>query len=173
MSLDRFLNAVKGQSSALDQAQGQPRFGTVASFDPQHYTARVLLQPEGVLSGWLPVLASWIGNGWGMVAPPAPGDQVLVVAQEGQAEHGVIVGRAFSDQAAPPQCAAGEFLLVHQSGASLRLAADGTVQIKGDLHVAGNVYDAQGCLSRLRGHYDSHTHVDSRGGTTSTPNQQD
>ena len=103
MSLDRFLNAVKGQSSALDQAQGQPRFGTVASFDPQHYTARVLLQPEGVLSGWLPVLASWIGNGWGMVAPPAPGDQVLVVAQEGQAEHGVIVGRAFSQSTTSPE----------------------------------------------------------------------
>ena len=85
----------------------------------------------------------------------------------------MIVGRAFSDQAAPPQCAAGEFLLVHQSGSFLKLAADGTVQVKGDLHVAGDVYDAQGCLSRLRGHYDGHTHTDSRGGLTSTPNQQD
>jgi hypothetical protein len=173
MTLDRFINAVKGHAGALDQGQGQPRFATVASFDPQTYTARVTLQPEGVLSGWLPVLASWIGGGWGMVAPPAPGDQVLVIPQEGQAEHGVIVGRAFSDQAQPPQCNAGELLLMHKSGSFLKLASDGTVQVKGDLHVAGDVYDKLGSLSRLRTHYDGHTHVDSRGGTTSTPNQQD
>ncbi len=171
--MERFLNAMKGQAGALDQGQGQPRFGTVASVDPQHYTARVTLQPEGVLSGWLPILSAWIGNGWGMVALPSPGDQVLVIAQEGQADHGVIVGRAFSDQAQPPQPAAGEFWLVHQSGSFLKLASDGTVRINGDLHVAGDVYDAKGSLDRLRQHYDAHTHTDSRGGGTSNPNPQD
>ena len=173
MSMDRFLNAVKAHAGALDQGQGQPRFGTVASFDPQHYTARVTLQPEGVLSGWLPILAAWIGNGWGMVAPPTPGDQVLVVAQEGEAEHGVIVGRAFSDQAQPPQCNAGEFVLVHESGSFLKLASDGTVRIQGDLHVAGDVYDAEGSLNRLRQHYDQHTHTDSHGDTSGPPKPQD
>ena len=36
-----------------------PRFGTVSSVDPGTATARVTLQPEGVLSGWLPLLTPW------------------------------------------------------------------------------------------------------------------
>jgi hypothetical protein len=47
------------------------------------------------------------------------------------------------------------------------------VQINGDLHVAGDVYDRQGSLSRLRSHYDSHTHIDSRNGQTTAPSPQD
>jgi len=48
--------------------------------------------------------------------------------------------------------------LVHRSGSFLKLAADGTVQVNGDLHVAGDVYDRHGSLAQLRGHYDAHTH---------------
>src|SRR4051794_35105765 len=89
-AMDRLLNAMKQQSSSLDQGQGQPRFGIVSSFDPAAYTVRVLLQPENVLSGWLPVLSQWVGAGWGLVAPPSPGDQVIVLTQEGDAEHGLV-----------------------------------------------------------------------------------
>ena len=94
--MERFLNAIKTHADALVQTQAQPRFGTITSVDPNTGTARLTLQPEGVLSGWLPVLSPWVGPGWGMICPPAPGDQVLVLAQEGAAEHGVIVGRIFS-----------------------------------------------------------------------------
>jgi phage baseplate assembly protein gpV len=171
--MDRFLNAVKMHADSLVQGQGQPRFGTVTSVNPATATARVAFQPEGVLSGWLPLLSSWVGAGWGMVCPPAPGDQVLVLAQEGNAEHGVIVGLAFSSSQQPPSAPSGEFWLVHGSGAFIKLQNDGTVQIKGDLHVDGDVYDSTGPLSRLRTHYNSHTHVDSRGGATTVPTPQD
>ena len=70
--MDRFLNAVKSQAGALAHGLGQPRFGIVTSVDPQNATARVLIQPEAVLSGWLPVLSPWIGSGWGMSCPPSP-----------------------------------------------------------------------------------------------------
>ncbi len=171
--MERFVNAIKGHADALLQSQSQPRFGTITSVDPSTGTVRLALQPEGVLSGWLPVLSPWVGNGWGMVCLPAPGDQAFVLAQEGAAEHGVVVGRIFSSQQRPPIAASGEFCLVHQSGSYIKLLNDGTVQIGGDLHVTGNVYDSAGSLSRLRNHYDSHTHLDSRGGVTSTTNQPD
>src|SRR5579864_7698553 len=100
--MDRLINPLKGHAAGMDLGQGQPRFGIVESFDPNTYAARVSLQPEGVLSGWLPVLSAWIGAGWGLASPPSPGDQVLVLPQEGHAEHGVIVGAAFCDQARPP-----------------------------------------------------------------------
>ena len=167
--MDRLLNALKAQAASLDRSLGQPRFGVVASVDPARYAARVSLQPEGVLTGWLPVLSAWTGAGWGAVCLPAPGDQVLVVPQEGDAEHGVIVGASYSDAARAPAAPAGELWLVHRSGAALQLCNDGTVHIAGDLHVAGDVYDKQGSLARLRGHYDTHTHPS----LASPPAQQD
>lgn len=166
--MDRFLNALKAHAGALDQAQGQPRFGTVSSVDPSAATARVLLQPEGVLTGWLPVLSPWIGAGWGLACPPLPGDQVFVLPQEGDAEHGVIVGRAYSDAQRAPVAPAGELWLVHRSGSFVKLQNDGTVQVSGDLHVAGDVYDRHGSLDRLRQHYDGHVH-----GASPTPTPQD
>ena len=171
--MDRFLNLIKQHAGALDQGGSQPRFATVTSVNPTAATARVTLQPEGVLSGWLPVLSPWIGAGWGMCCPPSPGDQVLVLAQEGDADHGIIVGRAFSNTQPPPATPVGELWLIHNSGSFIKLQNDGSIQMHGDLHVAGDVYDQQGSLSRLRGHYDAHTHTDSRGGTTTVPKQSD
>jgi phage gp45-like len=166
--MDGLFNALKAQATALDRSVGQPRFGVVASVDPTHATARVTLQPEGVLTGWLPILSPWVGAGWGLVCPPSPGDQVLVLPQEGVADHGVIVGRAFSGPQMPPAAPVGELWLVHKSGSFLKLTNDGTVQVNGDLHVNGDVYDRAGSLARLRQHYDQHTH-----GTGPTPSPQD
>jgi hypothetical protein len=48
--------------------------------------------------------------------------------------------------------------LVHQSGSFLKLVADGTIRINGDVHVNGDVYDKHGSLDRLRRNYDAHVH---------------
>lgn len=183
--MQQLLNALKTQSAALDQLGGHPRFGIVSSFDAKTYTARVQFQPENVLSGWLPVLASWGGSGWGLLCPPTPGQQVLVVAQEGDTEHGVILGTAFSQASAPPQAPAGEWWLVHQKGSYLKLLNDGSivasatgfslagdVAVTGNLKVSGDISDANGAhgtLASLRNAYDQHTHQQSGGGTTSIP----
>lgn len=161
--MDRFLNIVKAHASALDRAQGQPRFALVTSVDPARYSVRVQLQPEGVLSGWLPVLSAWVGAGWGLACLPAPGDQVLVLAQEGDGEHGVVVGAAFSDAVPPPAAPVGELWLRHRSGVTLKLCNDGTVRITGDVFVEGTLHatdiaDGAGSLSQLRAHYNAHVH---------------
>lgn len=171
--MEQFINLLKQHAAALDRATAQPRFATVTSVNPQAATARVQLQPEGVLSGWLPVLSAWVGAGWGMNCPPSPGDQVLILAQEGDAEHGIIVGRAFSLDHRPPPAPVGELWLVHASGSFIKLENDGAIRMQGDLHVSGDVYDRHGSLSGLRVHYDNHVHTDSRGGTTSVTNQPD
>ena len=171
--MERLLNILKAHAEALDCGAGQPRFGVVTSVDTNSACARVTLQPEGVLSGWLPILSPWVGAGWGLVCLPSQGDQVMVLAQEGNAEHGVIVGAAFSTTQLPPAAPVGEFWLVHSSGSFIKLQNDGTIRMNGDVHVNGDVYDSHGRLSGLRAHYDGHTHVDSRGGTTSVANEQD
>ncbi len=171
--MDGLRNAIKMQAGLLDSRVGQTRFGVIASVNSKLATARVRLQPEGVLSGWLPIMTAWCGAGWGLVCLPAPGDQVLVVPQEGHAEHGVIVGRVFSDRQKPPDAPIGEFWLVHRSGSSIRLRNDGTVTIKGDLHVDGHVFDRQGSLDRLRQNYNQHHHIAANGAQTGEPIPQD
>jgi hypothetical protein len=170
--IERLSNAIKSHAASLDQSSGQIKFGTITSVNSQNATARVLIQPDGVLSGWLPVLSQWVGNGWGMVCPPNPGDQVLVVPQEGDIEQGIIIGRSFSNKQKPPAVPGGEFWLIHQSGSFLKLCNDGTIRISGDLHVQGDVYDQHGPLSNLRTHYNSHRHSASNG-TTSPPTPLD
>lgn len=174
--MEDFWNAVKGRAAALDGLSAQARFAVVASFDAASYAARVTLQPEGVLSGWLPVLAGWVGGGWGMAAPLSPGDQVLVLGQEGDAEQAVVLGRLWSNVDAAPAAPVGEMWLVHASGSFVKLRNDGTVAMKattvsieGDLVVSGNISDrggSHGSLDTLRQAYDGHTHPDAQGGAT-------
>ncbi len=163
--MDDFLNQLKAQASQLDQGWAQPRLGLVASVDPTTFTARVLIQPEAVLSGWLPIGSAWVGAGWGLACLPSPGDQVLVIWQEGNAEHGIVVCRLWSNVAAPPPAPAGELWLQHQTGSYLKFKNDGTITSSagtwvhtGDLHVSGNVSDGHGSLSDLRLHYNEHVH---------------
>ena len=119
--MDQFWNMVKAQAGGLDGLAGVARFGLVSSFDPDAYAAKVLIQPENVLSGWLPIVSAWVGAGWGLAAPLMPGAQVLVIAQEGDAEHGVIIGAVWSTVDLPLAAPAGELWLQHQSGSFLKL----------------------------------------------------
>jgi phage baseplate assembly protein V len=163
--MDDFLNLIKGQAAQLDQAWAHPRVAVVGSSDMNTYTVRVLIQPEGVLSGWLPVSTIWAGNGWGLACLPQPGDQVVVVYQEGDAEQGVVIGRLWSNNVPAPVAPGGEFWLVHASGATIQLKNDGTIHSQGstwvhsgDLTVTGNISDYHGSLADLRDHYNIHDH---------------
>jgi len=163
--MDGFLNRLKAQAAQQDQGWAQPRLGVVTSVDPATFTARVTIQPEGVLSGWLPIASPWVGAGWGLACPPSPGDQVLVLWQEGDAEHGIVVSRLWSNASAPPAAPVGELWLQHKSGSFLKLHNDGSIESQagtwthhGDLHVTGNVFDSHNSLADLRTHYNEHVH---------------
>ena len=177
--MDQFWNMVKARAGGLDGLAGVARFGLVSSFDPTTYSAKVLIQPENVLSGWLPIVSIWVGAGWGLAAPPPLGAQVLVIAQEGDAEQGVIIGSVWSSVDKPIMAPAGEIWMQHQSGSFLKLLNDGTiamnasvVNITGSLVVTGDISDqngAHGTLAALRNTYDSHTHADPQGGVSGLP----
>jgi uncharacterized protein involved in type VI secretion and phage assembly len=162
-----FFDAVESTGKQTQGRFAQPRLAIVTSSDALKSMAKVLLQPERVLTGWLPVLTQWAGSGWGMACPPVPGDQVLVLPQEGDAQHGLIVGRLFSNSARPPSSEPGELTLKHQSGCSIRLLNSGIVSIVGDLHVSGDIYDTHGSMSKLRNDYNVHIHYTSNGQNTS------
>lgn len=141
--MDRLLNAIRGDAARLDGLHAQPRLATIESYDPDEHAARVRIEPDGALSGWVPVSALAVGNGIGVVAPPSPGDQVLVVAQEGDAEHLVVVGRIFSIRARPPVSPA--------TGAAVKPGEVAVFTEGAWLHVAGGVIHAEATELRYRG----------------------
>jgi phage baseplate assembly protein V len=136
MSMDRLMNALAAKASALDASSARLRWGIVTSVDPSGPLARVLIQPEGVASQWMPILHPVAGSGFGIVAMPQVGQQVAVSFQEGDHGSGVILGAAYSTTHLPPQPGGntvqpGEFAVVHPSGSFLHFRGQ-------DVFVSGN-----------------------------------
>lgn len=129
------LNAARREAERVLGNVAQPRMGLVSSYDPDRYSVKVRLQPEGTETGWMPMASPGVGNGFGIFAPPALGDQVLVLHQEGSSGSPVAVAGIYSDADRPVVeglggCPAGEKWIVHQSGARIRFQADGTLEIR-------------------------------------------
>ncbi len=127
------MQAIRNQmllaAKMADATRASTRIGIVTSFDPNSYSAVVKLQPDGMPTGWLPVVSPWTGNGWGLFAPPTPGDLVEVQFVDDSIESGFVCQRFFNDADRPLPCPSGEFWLVHQSGSLLKFHNDGTVEL--------------------------------------------
>ena len=193
------MNAMRAQADMASSGRASVRLAIVSSYDPGNYCAKVRIQPEDTETGWLPVVSHWVGNGWGLFAPPTPGDLVEVQFQEDDIEAGFVCQRFYNDTDRPLSVQSGEFWLVHKSGSFLKFHNDGTVELNaagtltstapqwnhtGPVHITGNVtvsqnitagqdiYDrngTKGTLQHIRDNYNAHTHSDPQGGATSTP----
>lgn len=153
----RFINALKGQMASMDARLAQPRIATVVSVQAGGHRAKVRIEPEGVETGFIPIGAAMVGNGTGIVSPPTPGDQVMVIPQEGDASQYVVVSRMFSARQGPPVSPAteqavqpGEVAIftdgawLHISGGVIHAEATtlkfkGKVEVDGDIEVTGDV----------------------------------
>lgn len=111
------------------------RLGIISAWDSSMYSAKVKIQPGDIETGWLPVLSPWVGNGWGLFAPPSVGDLVEVQFQDDDIDAGFVCQRFYNDVDRPLAVAPGEFWLVHQSGSALKFKTDGSVE----LIAAGNL----------------------------------
>lgn len=121
-----------------------PRVGLVSSYDPKK-GVKVQFQPEGTISGWIPLTALAVGNLFGVHFAPNIKDQVEVHFQEGDHMVARVMTRHFSaDADKQPEIQAGEYHLIHGSGAVIRMLQDGTVQIGGASTVTtGNIGGGQ------------------------------
>ncbi|MDR3538812.1 MAG: phage baseplate assembly protein V [Acetobacteraceae bacterium] len=147
---DRLIAAIKRHAAALDGTRGGFRWGIVQSVDPVNMRVRVMIQPEGVLSGWLPITQTGAGGGLTLVTVPQAGWQAAIVADNDEAEHGVVVGFAHNDASPMPSVAnaiggsaapaqPGETILSGPNGAVLRINENGTIFIAGDTFIEGNL----------------------------------
>ncbi len=191
-------NAMRLQAQRALASVVSSRVGQVTNYDPTSFTVRVQLQPDSVVTGWIPVASPWIGNGWGLCAAPNIGDMVVVDFINGDLEAGIVVGRLWNLQDLPLAPPAGEFWLVHKSGQFVKLTNDGkltlsdahgtTVSLNGDgtvssagtwthtgsMTVTGNVSVSQTLTATTDvvgggKSLKSHTHTDPQGGATGPP----
>jgi phage baseplate assembly protein V len=154
-------NQMRMQSGYTVNQQATPQLGTISTFDPNYYTAKVLLQPGDVLTNDIPVLTAVAGNGWGIFIPPVPGQMCVVIFQGGDPNNGVVVGLGFNDTNRPLPTPAGEIWLVHESGASIKLTNDGKIIINNTAAI--EVGDQGQALKKLLTEafvelYNNHTH---------------
>ncbi len=156
MNSMRRLQAVQAQAAAAAAraAVAPPRQAIVDSWDPVNQLVRVRLQPEDILTGWMPWKAVAAGSGWGLMASPFEGTQVEVTFEGGDVQIGSAGGGVFSDVDRPPQGPAGQGMTTgavwayDQGGSSLRLpntgkvAADGAMGVNGAVHSSAIVTSA-------------------------------
>ena len=105
------------------------RVGTVSNYDPGSHSVKVMLQPENILTGWIPLRVLATGNGFGVYCAPNLGDTVEVLFQEDSLEAPSAGLRFHDDAMVPPIVGAGEILIRHQSGSLLKFQANGDVEL--------------------------------------------
>lgn len=167
----------------------QPRHGLVQSVDPAQHLVRVEIQPEGVVTGWIPDCSIAAGAGLRVAMPSEIGTQVLVVPGEGDEGTYRIVGRLFDDETPPPVSAVtgkpaqpGEMLAVsgsatvHLSASSITLMVgqvkltldSGGLHLTGALDATGNITSTGGDVKAQSISLTQHTHSGVQSGSSNT-----
>ncbi|MEA5115963.1 MAG: phage baseplate assembly protein V [Geobacteraceae bacterium] len=182
--MEQFLNHMRHQAERYHSTIAKTRFGTVDSVNPANYSCKVKIQPEGLLTGWLPIASPWVGNNWGLFCLPMSGDMVDVHFDGGDLEAGYVSQRFYNDEDRPLSVTPGEFWLVHQSGSCLKFHNDGTVEltanavltVKAPSIILQNVGTTlkRLCTDVFMTLFNGHTHGGVQGGSSNTniPNQQ-
>jgi hypothetical protein len=200
--MSRIKNIMRGETLRANSILSLPVRATISTYDPDTYSAKVFIQPDGDETGFLPIGSSWVGNLWGMFCPPSQGDEVDVHFQEGGKNAAYISLRFFGNKARPLPVPSGELWFIHSSGSKWKMLNDGTVIVEdsigsaftlngdgtatlsADLTIVGRLIvkddisdlnGASGTLAEFRDIYDEHTHGGIQGGSgnTAVPNQQD
>jgi len=128
-SINALSNAMRQQAEISAGTKALPRMGLVSSYDPNKHSAKILWQPDGIESDWMPVGAVGVGAGFGVLCAPNLGDMVLVEFSEGSSNAPKIVGRYFSNINVPPSVPSGETWIVHKSGSVLKFHNSGVVEL--------------------------------------------
>jgi len=198
LDFEALMSAIMRRVERVVASVAQDRHATVVSVNPNNHSVRVKIQPEGILTGWIPCGSIAVGPA-AMVCPPSPGDQVIVSPSEGDADTWRVTSRVF-DTTNMPQggpvtqqpVQPGELGLFTAAG-YLHMLANGKVYVGQDLYVqrdlivgrnivadgsvsatgtngSGDVSDKHGSLDRLRGNYNGHQHGNSP--TTNRPDAE-
>lgn len=139
-------NGMRLQALLANSRKTVTKIGLITSYNPANYTAKVALQPSGILTGWLPVASLWVGPLWGFYSPPSINEQVTVEFIDGSLQAGVVKGRLFNNQDNPLSVPSGELWIVHKKGTFIKWMNDGTL-ILSDGHGATQIFNGDGTIT--------------------------
>lgn len=108
---------------------GHLRCGLVNAYDPVAYRVKVVLQPEGIETGWMPILTLMSGSSFGVYAAPSQGNEALVFGLEGDAQVLVCLGFLNNVEDVPPTIQSGEVKVIAKAGGSMAMTQDGHVTV--------------------------------------------
>jgi len=127
--MGQHLNQMRQAAQAAGEGVQYVRTGTIIGYNPDNYTAKVQLEPDGQPTGWLPIGAIGVGDGFGVQVAPNLGDVVDVALTGGSMEAGSVSLRFFTDAARPVSLQAGQILIKHMDGSFIKFIGGGVVQI--------------------------------------------
>lgn len=183
--MEELVNSIKLHSQLSSNRFAFTRLGIITAYDPNLYAVKARLLPEDSKTplelGWLPIHSPWVGNGWGMLCPPSPGDVCEIHFLDASLQNGVVSLRNYNAEERALPVPSGEFWLVHKDGAKIQITNDGNITIHSNNTVnvnaqTVNIGDTSGNLKKLLTEtaadvFNSHTHP-APNGTTGVPNQQ-
>jgi len=119
-------NAMRKQALLAAQRQAGEKDGTITSYDPNAYAVKVMIEPDGYETGWIPVPSLFVGNGYGAYFGPEIGHAVSVTFADGDKDNGRISKFFFNNVEVPigggNAVQSGEILLADKSGNSIRFS---------------------------------------------------
>lgn len=127
--MDGLLNLIRREVVRVMARFAHPVVGIISSYDPTTHAVKVQYQPEGTLSGWIPLNAAGVGAGFGLFVGPHIGHAVSIGFQEGDREAPFVIGRFATDVETPVSVAEGEIIAKHESGSAFSLLKDGSVTL--------------------------------------------
>jgi phage baseplate assembly protein gpV len=133
------LNAMSERAQSAIDRKATSTPGIVTSYNPNTYSVKVQLQPDGTETGWLPLLSQQVGNGWGLYCPPGIGDLVHVVFTDGEIEAGVVAGAYYNNVEVPLAVPSQEIWWVHKSGSRMKFLTNGDVELDTVGNLTANV----------------------------------
>lgn len=133
-------NAMRLQALRAARGKISSRIGIITGYDPDKYTIKATIQPEGIKTGFIPLAAAWVGNGWGIFFGPQIGNKVKLNFVDGDLTAAIAELQLYDANNVPPagSVSSGEFMVAHKSGSLLKFTNDGKVQLTShaDLNIA-------------------------------------
>ncbi len=142
MSVEALVNLVHREVVRVLDGRTRETAGIVDSYDPVTHSVKMKLQPEDILTGWMPLRQAQAGNGVGSHMAPSIGDHMSAAFHEDEREAGTVSGAFFNDISKPVSVEAGEWRYISPNGkAEFYFKKDGSFEVKDK---SGASYKADG-----------------------------
>jgi phage baseplate assembly protein gpV len=122
--MGKLINAMRAQANLEGGTKACEKDGTITSYDPNAQAVKVMIEPDGYETGWIPMPSCFVGSRYGAYFGPEIGQAVSVTFAEGDKDNGRINGLFYNNAEVPVGGAnavqSGEILLQDKSGNLIR-----------------------------------------------------